>query len=135
MAGRILEWNDLYCLGDKKIDAQHQYLFELANIVLDSSEINILASSVMNLFQYVRKHFHDEEEFMQSKQYANLDEHCNLHEDLISRLSSLPSPTEKNQLQLKKELHHLMYFWVLKHIIDEDSRILQVLDSTGSLGK
>ena len=124
MASQI-EWNELYCLGDTNIDAQHQYLFELANIVLESNELEALGSSVLNLFQYTRNHFHDEEEFMQSRQYVNLDEHRKLHENLISKISALPSPTKENQQVLKKELHHLMLFWVLKHIIDDDSKILQ----------
>ena len=124
MATQILTWNDLYCLGDANIDSQHQYLFALANIALESNDLEALGSSVMNLFQYTRKHFHDEEEFMRSRQYSNLDEHRNQHEDLIAKLSALPSPTKENQQVLKKELHHLMLFWVLKHIIDDDSKIL-----------
>ena len=119
----ILTWSELYSLGDPTIDSQHQHLFDLANKVLKSDDWFSMGSAVLELFQYTREHFRDEEELMAERHYEDLEIHRKQHDELITKLTSLPTPSAENEAQLRKEVHGLMMLWILKHIVDEDSKI------------
>ncbi len=62
-------WLDEYLIGNETIDQQHQYLFDLANLIVESKSTSILTKHIMSLFKYVREHFRDEEVLMKKMGY------------------------------------------------------------------
>jgi len=88
-----VEWHDNYNIGVEHIDRQHQELFSL----VDNLQKSVAAKIIMNelgptiafLVKYTQQHFKDEETFMLGLEYPGLEEHKNLHKNLIQEITDI----------------------------------------------
>jgi len=58
-------WLDEYKIGNETVDQQHEFLFELANRIVDDESSDQLTEHAMMLYRHVREHFRAEELLMQ----------------------------------------------------------------------
>jgi hemerythrin len=113
------EWDETYAVGNDDIDEQHKKLFTLAKSVSDMTDAKQVKSHIMDLFKYTREHFCAEEQMMKQIGYPKLDEHKELHEELITKLSNLSTPsfdTDQSISQFQK----FVYDWLVDHIMNHD---------------
>jgi len=113
------EWDQTYAVGNDDIDEQHKKLFALAKSVSDMTDAKQVKSHIMDLFKYTREHFCDEEQMMKQIGYPKLDEHKELHEELITKLSNLSTrsfDTDQSISQFQK----FVYDWLVDHIMNHD---------------
>ena len=79
----IIEWDEKYSLNHELLDAQHQELFALANAVqnLDTNvyDKTELSRLFKEFFNYMAKHFKEEEAYMESLHYPLYTKHKKLH--------------------------------------------------------
>ena len=115
-------WNEEFRVGDEKIDSQHQYLFALANDLLESESKEALTGNAMLLFRYVREHFSHEEALMRKIDYPAYKEHAAQHEQLIDRLSAISADIGKDRW-CEADLQSFMSDWVLTHILKVDTQL------------
>ena len=120
----IPEWDDKYSVKNDHIDSQHKRLFiiakkaaELIHKQVDSSEIKAM---LVELFNYMKFHFHDEEEYMASIGYPHLEEHREIHKDIVFKMSHL---IQNIQYDFKKKLAIITKEWLMEHIMKEDMKI------------
>lgn len=120
----IPQWDDKYSINNKHIDEQHKRLFaiakkaaELLHKQVDSSEIKAM---LVELFNYMKFHFRDEEEYMASINYPHLEEHREIHQDIIFKMSHL---IQNIQYDFKKKLAIITREWLLEHIMKDDMKI------------
>lgn len=122
----LIGWKHEYSIDGGKIDAQHKHLVELANKVLATSDpvtdVTQLRKTVKDLFQYIEYHFDAEEEFMREVEYPEVEEHHEIHAQLVHDMNHLLKAS-KDYNQLLAELKPIMTSWVLKHILVEDGKI------------
>lgn len=89
----IPAWDEKYSINDEKIDAQHQKLFELAakieNAVYKFVQRDELKEILTELFNYMKDHFSNEEDYMQEISYPYLNEHKIMHKNIIHDMSHL----------------------------------------------
>ncbi|EIB36956.1 hypothetical protein cje133_06265 [Campylobacter jejuni subsp. jejuni LMG 23357] len=75
----ISTWNEKYSIHDTMIDIQHQKLFELADKVESAVYKFVkreeLKEILIELFNYMKEHFNNEEQYMQEIHYPCLNEH------------------------------------------------------------
>jgi len=124
-----LEWKPEYCLGDALIDAQHERLFALANVILKTTDLPGLMRANLDLANYTREHFIAEENLMEARGYSKIWEHRGLHELWIQKLSLASSPIASDSEGVHIALHKLMRGWVLQHILVEDMNALKKIQS------
>lgn len=114
-------WSDSYNIGDPTVDAQHSYLFALANELVESADQAALTDNAMKLFRYVREHFTYEESLM--KRIGVPDEeqraHIEMHDGLITLLSSISERIHRGDWS-PAELDDFMNGWLLGHIARVD---------------
>lgn len=112
------EWKDEYSLGDTDIDAEHQALIGLANVIFESTNQSERLKHVMELYRHIRKHFADEEKVMRDHHYpeyfAQVDEHNSM---LSSLVASSDTIREGNWNQ--DQIADFMTLWV-NHIAESD---------------
>ena len=64
----IPTWDDKYSINDERIDTQHKKLFELAakveSAVYGFAKRDELKEILMELFNYMKEHFANEENYM-----------------------------------------------------------------------
>ena len=119
-------WKKKYCVGDDKIDSQHQYLFELADLIADSKNHTEMSNNVMKLHNYCRDHFGYEETVMRQMGYPAMDEHLALHDGLMTKLNSISEGISKRQWS-NDDLEKFMKEWLLGHILAEDTKLVKFI--------
>ncbi|EAI1019122.1 hemerythrin family non-heme iron protein [Campylobacter coli] len=122
----IPAWDEKYSINDEKIDAQHQKLFELAakieNAVYKFVQRDELKEILTELFNYMKDHFSNEEDYMQEISYPYLNEHKIMHKNIIHDMSHLIQNI-KTTNDLKEKLYTIMSDWLLEHILHHDVMI------------
>lgn len=116
-----IAWNANFSVGIDKLDLQHQTLFDIINGIPEQVNELKTRTAIVRLFKYTREHFSAEEEEMRKMSYPRLEEHIQLHNDLVSRLtevSTLPLGTDEANIEFKK----FAIDWIVEHIqtIDMD---------------
>lgn len=124
----IPTWNEKYSIHDTMIDIQHQKLFELADKVESAVYKFVkreeLKEILTELFNYMKEHFNNEEQYMQEIHYPYLNEHKIMHKNIIRYMSYLIQNI-KTTNDLKEKLYTLMSEWLLEHILYEDMKVEQ----------
>lgn len=124
----IPTWNEKYSIHDTMIDIQHQKLFELADKVESAVYKFVkreeLKEILTELFNYMKEHFNNEEDYMQEIHYPYLNEHKIMHKNIIRDMSYLIQNI-KTTNDLKEKLYTIMSEWLLEHILYEDMKVEQ----------
>ena len=113
-------WNEKYDVGNEEINQQHQYLFEIGNQI-QNAELTEAGKYVMKMFKYTKDHFSKEEAHMKALGFPELEEHKELHEKLITKLSEVSAGFIKNQDEFTR-FKTFVYEWLTKHILYEDKK-------------
>ncbi|ECZ1911026.1 bacteriohemerythrin [Campylobacter jejuni] len=124
----IPTWNEKYSIHDTMIDIQHQKLFELAgkveSAVYKFVKREELKEILTELFNYMKEHFSNEEDYMQEIHYPYLNEHKIMHKNIIHDMSYLIQNI-KTTNDLKEKLYLAVKKWLLEHILYEDMKVEQ----------
>ncbi len=123
-------WKPCYCIGDPKIDAQHQNLVSLLNSLNECiqrvSSKKLIDCTLMELVRYGEEHFRDEEDLMQRIGFPELDRHRKEHEKLLVEVFAFKKRFDRGQAT-KMELLYFLRDWLIDHIINEDLKIRHYL--------
>lgn len=122
-------WKSIYSVDNIHIDKEHKQLFDIAQEAF--KEVGSLhrkekiRNIITELYKYIKIHFAHEEEFMLNIKYPKIEQHKNLHKnliiavhDLIKQLSTL------NIMLFEKELAKIIDIVLVQHIIQEDRKII-----------
>jgi hemerythrin len=120
-----IKWSSVYSLGDKRVDIEHQKLFDLANkIELCKENEQELQKALKELIQYTKYHFKSEEKYMREFHYAHLQEHIRIHEKIVENLNTIIKemhnvPLESTYLLIRDFIKN----GLVGHIIIEDKKV------------
>lgn len=127
----MLVFSEKYCTGVDIIDMEHRRLFE---ILADLNELNhegntydrreAVAEVIEELKDYTVKHFHDEENYMESIQYDGLALQRNLHQAFVDKIESINlDDINENQQVYIDVLIDFLANWLINHIMKTDQKI------------
>jgi len=122
-------WKDDYKVDNLLIDTEHKQLFDIAfsafEVVDDEKRNKKIKSVILDLYDYMKKHFNHEEAFMKELNYPKIEEHKLLHQNIINTLNQfvkeLPS---LDIVTFEKELARIIDISLVQHIILEDRKIM-----------
>ena len=124
-----IKWEKAYELGYKKVDEQHQKLFELLSELIVSCEEGNEAEKVKEaldfLVNYTVQHFSDEEELQAECGFPDRERHKVLHEKFKGAVGDLVKRYEESgsSAGLAKDMNRIVVLWLLNHIQVEDKKI------------
>jgi hemerythrin len=123
-----IEWKDSYRIGNEVIDRQHQQLYDTANAsTLSVADTQVaLRVGAINLYNYVREHFADEESLMREIGFPGYRDHVAAHEQILTRLNSVTQAIGKGQWDLQ-EIQSVMTDWALDHVPLSDTQIVSYI--------
>ncbi|MEI7840421.1 MAG: bacteriohemerythrin [Methylococcaceae bacterium] len=125
-------WLDKYAIGQDTIDKQHQYLFELANIIVDPyNDPQTTYLNIQALYEYTQTHFRDEELLMEQCDYPDYENHKKAHRQLIAKLNTVGNGILTDEAP-RTVVIHFMKDWILTHILSEDMRFGNFLRTSAS---
>ena len=121
-----LEWQSSYSIGDAEIDAQHQALFEAADLLLAASDRDSKLFTAVRLMRLTQQHFAHEEQVMQQVGYPDMATHFIEHTNLLSHLNGF---TEKiaDDTVAPGELEHFVTAWLQTHVAVSDAKLVAFL--------
>lgn len=127
-------WNSSYCVNIDEMDKQHkkqlEYLDEI-NVGLTDNITNDEIIEILNsLYQFSKKHFHDEEELMKRYNFNDYENHKNIHNELLRKILVFEEELTKGIMD-KSFVAVILKEWLLQHILEEDVKYSRYLNSQG----
>ena len=132
-AGRVrdlqlvnLPWRASYRSGNSLIDAEHQQLFHLTNLIIaalegQGTEAGILPL-VRELIAHVEAHFRHEERLLIDADFPAAVAHCEGHRELLERACELAEEFERGRGSASEMLGFLIHDVVAGHMLQEDRK-------------
>ena len=126
-------WDESISVHDDAIDAQHKKLFEIAKRAYafshksaDKKEIIII---LKELLDYTQQHFRDEEAYMESFNFPQLENHKEKHRAIVQEMITI-AKTIKNLEDFKKQIIIITKRWLLEHILQDDMEYAKFKQNT-----
>ena len=117
--------------GNAFIDAQHKGLIDSANALAEAVEKRVGLDASLNtirfLEEYTRKHFADEENFMQENNYPELEAHKEKHKEFVATVNKLYSDLMlggRSNFALLDRLQDEISDWLVNHIMGTDLKMI-----------
>ncbi len=120
-------WDDSYNIGNKKIDAQHQFVFELAEKMINATAKSELIKYFMMLYQHIGEHFKEEETLLAEHNHPSYQHHVNCHNMMLDNLVEI-SEKINNDTWNKTDIERFMYSWATEHILIEDRELEECIN-------
>ena len=121
-----LRWRASYSSGEPLIDAEHQELFRLTNLILATVSVRDSHAErlalVHDLVAHVQVHFAHEEKLLHAAGYPLVAAHAEIHRQLESRALELACRFERRGQSPSDMLGFLLHDVVAQHMLQEDQR-------------
>jgi len=121
-----VHWKNEYTIGIRSIDNQHKKLFELVNRLFELDENPNIKEEIRDILyafrDYTIVHFSDEEEYMRSIGYPELEAHIETHKHIVESLHKIiqvPAPLNIIKVKMKVVAKRVL----IDHIVNEDHKI------------
>ena len=124
-------WKESLRIGLDVIDGQHIEIFKITDELLkalrggDAARKEKCVETVLYLKEYAVKHFNDEEAYMRSIGYRDIDQHKILHDKFRETVAQHENKMLKSDYAYEdiKNFTGMLIAWLLYHISDADQKI------------
>lgn len=124
-----MQWTPDLAVGVEEIDSQHQEMFRMAGQLFDAGNAyrgpGFFEELLGFLDSYTKKHFTDEEAYMESIGYPGLAEQQREHADFLCRLLMLKDEFQQSgrSVDVILQTNRLVLGWLCNHISVMDKQI------------
>ena len=122
----LVEWSEDLATGVKEMDLQHRRLINMINRVYDmlneGQKEEAREFFIKEITSYVEEHFRDEEEFMRSINYPDLEKHKLAHDNFKKVMGSSISKIKEGDWREFRSAIALCWSWLYSHILKFDKR-------------
>lgn len=117
--GRVIEWSDDFDVGVSEMNDEHKIIINLIAALFEQNEkgenFERILDTVTELGAYTTKHFSDEEKFMESIGYPNIETHKLIHKKLLSDFTAHAQKIEETKT-LPAAFFDFLNMWLTAHI-------------------
>lgn len=114
------EWNNNLDIHVKEMNDEHKILIDLMNRLYDEAGSGkpkaVLQKTFLELVNYTRRHFQDEEQYMYSINYPGLPTHRLIHAKLLSQLDEHYEAFKKGDGTVGAQVFDFLKMWLNAHI-------------------
>jgi hemerythrin-like metal-binding protein len=125
-------WKAQYVLGVDEMDDEHKILIEKINNLVNGINQNVSVSKIQNLFSdlagFTKKHFADEEAYMESIDYPELNGHKQIHHNLLAKVGEFGKTINTGSFD-SVALVAFLNDWLVKHIMGVDMKYARYSDN------
>jgi len=129
----MYEMKKEYLTGIEMIDEEHAMLFEIAdklyNLLNDQfipDKYDYILEVIDDLKEYSKKHFADEEEYMESINYKRMFTQKIQHAEFIEKMNSYhPDKIDEAQRDACIDILEFINTWLVEHILENDLLIAE----------
>lgn len=129
----LIEWMDMFSVGDDRLDADHQRLLDILNRLYEAwangHGQDVIAAAFTELADYTARHFSHEERLLEEIGYDRLDVQKREHARLLEQLQAFRARhVDGDDLgPLTQEVVDFLRSWMIDHILQEDMRYKEVV--------
>lgn len=117
----LADWSERLIFGIDRVDTQHKQLFELAATFEGNGDEIRVMQTLLQLTNYVKLHFGEEELLLERCGYPKLAAHRELHKQFKIMLQQLLSDARILTLdQIADRVQYLINGWFYNHIMIAD---------------
>lgn len=131
----IFAWNESYSVHVRKMDAQHQDLFEIINGLAEAMSGGkgdaVIRDTVDQLAVYTRTHFLQEETLMRRTGYPGLAAHREQHRKLMEDVEQYKRALDEGRSASPVSLLNFVRQWLAHHIRESDKAYSDHLNAQG----
>ncbi len=128
----VFSWNDAYSVGIPSLDAEHRELLKFANKFATAIKHNKgrehLDYLFMNLLDYTKIHFTDEEKLFEKYNYPKKEEHLAEHKQLLQTVINL---NRERNAYFPSNITFFLLAWIKDHISQQDKLYSEFLIKKG----
>ena len=124
-----MKWSPDLAIGIEHIDEQHQEWFKRANDLFEAGRERrakeVIGELLEFLDDYTKKHFADEERYMQEIGYPGYDAQKQAHESFVERLAQLRRDYDSSggSVNVIINANKIVIDWLISHISKMDRQI------------
>ncbi|WP_313345175.1 hemerythrin family protein [Sedimentibacter sp.] len=124
-----LLWSKNLEVGVELIDSQHKNWFDKADQLFEAGKSGKSKEYIIQMFDflddYTKTHFRDEEKYMQSINYPELNSQKQMHEAFIKKLAELRKQYADvgANINVIISANQFILDWLTKHISSADKKI------------
>lgn len=116
----FLSWTPILQVGVNAMDEEHKVLIGLMNDLHSANEKQAAHADLRRiltaLVDYTKKHFADEEKYLESISYPELAVHKVVHQQLLSKLAENQKAFEAQQGPVPAAMFDFLNLWLNAHI-------------------
>ena len=129
-------WKKSYEIGIAENDTQHRnpvgIINELSDAMITKKGYIVVPHILEKLEDYIQSHFTTEEEIMRDTKYPALDEHCQEHLAMTTKVIGFKRACAKNHEINVVEVLNFLRDWLKEHIVMSDKKLkanIQTMDA------
>lgn len=131
----LIEWKEIYSVGNSTIDRQHQQLFSIANryhaAYTRREDRAILKTIFEELIAYTAFHFKEEERLMQEGGFPDFLAHKQSHEKLVKVVLQYKDNFDDGPHGIEEQAMQFIKTWLNGHILGMDRKYKPYLADKG----
>jgi hemerythrin len=120
----LFTWDPIYSVGEERIDAQHQQLFDIANrfksLCVSRADRGSLLRVYKELLDYTAMHFSEEEALLRRHRYHDYDNHKMSHDKLVVLVKRYHTELETGGNDVEARIQQFVQTWLNGHILGSD---------------
>ncbi len=132
-------WREDYAVGDPLIDAQHQRLVALADLLVTALDEgrpdDVVDEALAALVVYTSRHFADEEAYWGRIGSPLLEEHKAQHNALAHEVTGMEKARERGDRAIAERLVRWVTGRLIPHMTDADRAALEAAPAAGESRK
>src|SRR5690554_6538772 len=122
----LIQWTEDLSVGNPTIDKEHQKWISLLNDFYEGLKAGKskekLTELVLGMLEYTKYHFADEERYMKSIGYPDLEKHKEKHDFYVKKITEFYEKIQNNKLLLSLEVTNFLKTWLINHIKGTDQK-------------
>lgn len=120
----VIDWNDKLCIGVAQVDTEHQNLVGILNQLDEAMRkgkgTRIMGEILVQLVDYTKFHFANEENIMAEANYPKLERHKSQHRQLVEKVEKFHQKFTSQGKRITKEMMEFLRYWLTNHILVDD---------------
>jgi len=131
----LVTWDQTYSVGVKRMDEQHQKLFNLINTLHEAMRQGkgqlVVEDTVRQLAAYTVTHFRAEEELLRKTNYPGLFDHATEHQKYVARVRQFAEDLKSGNISSCISVLAFLKDWLAEHIRRTDRSYSAYLNLQG----
>lgn len=133
---KVCEWSNDYSVGIAELDSHHQRLFtildDLFTLMSEGAKDRSIIRVIEELMDYTHYHFTEEERIMAKMGYPDLEQHQQLHQELIQLMQGFYAEAQNGMaIFVATKVANIGLEWLKNHILQVDHKYYEYMKEQG----